>query len=445
MPLMGCLSKSVNRQFAMKKFIQAAGLLTAAGAASFCHASSLSAGDPSRPWSVSGVVKGFYDDNMFAAPDGPNKVESFGFDVGPSINLNLPMDQTLLTLGYQFNARWFEARDNDQWDLYHAFNGRLSHTFSPRFKLDLDETFTIAQEPEQFGNVGGAAVPFRSSGDNIINRAGADFTAVLTRTLSTVISYHNNLYNYTDDLIPFGPVFPDGTQATVASYGPLLDRIEHEVGGDLRYEFTTSTVGRLGYQYGIYDYDKRDVSDNTAHYVFAGADHAFSSQLQGSIRGGVEMRDYDNAATHSTDTSPRGEGSLTYQYRADSSVNMGAFHRRAATDVILTGPAEVVTDARTTAGYVGLRHAITPKLKGNLTAIYQHSTYQYAGEGLTDDEGYFGIGVGMQYAFTRWLSAEANYYFDDRDSTIRNGVFGGFADSYDYSRNRFFLGVRLRY
>ncbi len=444
MPLMGCLSKSVNRQFAMKKFIQAAGLLTAAGAASFCHASSLSAGDPSRPWSVSAAIKGFYDDNMYAAPKGPNKVDSFGFDIGPSINLNLPMDQTVLTLGYQFNARWFEARDTDEWDLYHAFTARLSHTFSPRFKLDLDESFTIAQEPEQFGNVGGASVPFRSSGNNMINRAGADFTAVLTRTLSTVISYHNNLYDYTNDKVPYGPVFPDGSQATVPSYGPLLDRIEHEMGGDLRYEFSPTTIGRVGYQYGIYDYDKRDMSDHTSHYVYLGADHNFSAQLQGSIRGGVEFSDYDNALDHSSDTSPRAEASLNYTYRADSTLNVGAFHRRAATDVIFSGPS-AVTDAQATAGYLGVRHAITPKLKGNLTAMYQYSSYQYAGNSVSDNEGYFGIGVGLQYDFTRWFSAEANYYFDDRNSTINNRAFSGFADSYDYSRNRVFVGVRFRY
>ncbi|MSU34195.1 MAG: hypothetical protein EXS36_03605 [Pedosphaera sp.] len=425
----------------MKKFIQAAGLLTAAGAASFCHASSLSAGDASRPWSVSAAIKGFYDDNMFAAPKGLNKLDSFGFDIGPAINLNLPLDQTVLTLGYQFNARWFEARNKDEWDLYHAFTGRLSHTFNPRFKLDLDESFTIAQEPEQFGNIGGASVPFRSKGNNMINRAGAEFTAVLTRTLSTVIGYHNNLYDYTDTQVPY--VLPGGTPSVLPSYGPILDRIEHEMGGDLRYQFNNTTTGRFGYQYGIYDYSKRNVSDHDTHYIFAGADHSFTSQLQGSIRGGVEISNYENAASHSSDTSPRAEASLNYTYRADSTVNVGAFHRRAATDVILSGP-DVVTDAQASAGYIGVHHAITPKLKGSLTATYQFSSYQYAGVGVSDNENYIGIGVGFQYEFTRWLSAEANYYFDDRNSSIHN-QFGGSVSSYDYSRNRFFLGVRIRY
>ena len=80
-----------------------------------------------------------------------------------------------------------------------------------------------------------------------------------------------------------------------------------------------------------------------------------------------------------------------------------------------------------------------PKLKGNLTAIFQHADYHYAAHELRkSNEDYFGIGAGVTYDFTRWISAEANYYFDNRDSSIVGGV-------YDYTRNRVFLGVRFRY
>ena len=54
-----------------------------------------------------------------------------------------------------------------------------------------------------------------------------------------------------------------------------------------------------------------------------------------------------------------------------------------------------MTDSQASAGYIGVHHAITPKLKGSLTAMYQYSEYRYAGQDISDNEGYFGIGVGL--------------------------------------------------
>src|SRR5712671_7012524 len=82
----------------MNKIIASAGL-AALGAANLhlANASGLVPMDKPKPWSISGVVRGFYDDNptdSFRTA----KQESWGVEFSPSLAVNLAFDQT--TLGF---------------------------------------------------------------------------------------------------------------------------------------------------------------------------------------------------------------------------------------------------------------------------------------------------------------------------------------------------------
>jgi hypothetical protein len=80
----------------MKKIAVSIGLV-AVGTASLQAAYTLGSDSmqSSKVWSLSGSLRGFYDDNYNTAPSGtPLKRGSYGFEVSPSISLNLPLDQT---------------------------------------------------------------------------------------------------------------------------------------------------------------------------------------------------------------------------------------------------------------------------------------------------------------------------------------------------------------
>jgi len=436
----------------MKKIIHVAGILTAgvASTASLCQAASYSAADGSRPWSISAAVKGFYDDNIYAATGKDKfaaidpatghlvsrKVESYGVDLSPSVRLNLPLDQTLITAGYQYGMRWYEARKSDDIDQYHLFNAGLSHQFDNRFKLDLRESLSVAQEPELASSATATrpSVAFRSQGDNIINNAGASISAELTRPLSLVVSYDNVLVDYDEGSV----------NALATSYAGALNRMEHAVNGSLRYQLRPTTVGLIGYEYGVADYDLRDTSDNTSHRIFAGVDHSFTSQLTGSLRAGVQITEFDklldaaNNKYSESSTTPYVDASLSYNYTTSSYITVGVKHMRTATDVLTLG-VNPITDADTTAGYVSVSHAITEKFRASVIGQYQNSAYQGADHEIKGfDENYFSAGVSLSYRLTRWMSAEANYYHDTRDTDIFDGAVS-------YNRNRVFLGLRFTY
>src|SRR5262245_40982814 len=128
----------------MKKVMASAGLL-ALGAlgAQTVHAQFTAAG-AEKPWSVSGTLRGFYDDNYTTAPDNdparPRR-SSYGFEVRPSISVSLPMEQTTFTASYIYSLKYYEDRRDNKLDQSHDFELFLNHNFNERYSLDVGDSF----------------------------------------------------------------------------------------------------------------------------------------------------------------------------------------------------------------------------------------------------------------------------------------------------------------
>jgi hypothetical protein len=413
----------------MKKMFTSAGLVVL-GAASI-HAQNTPAPgltriETSKPWSVSASLRGFYDDNYATRPSA-TKRESFGFEVSPSAGLNLIMPQTYLGLSYVYGLRWYEDRKDHKTDQSHQANLKVSHAFTERFKLDVSDSFVAAQEPELIDPK--LSFPLRAEGDNIRNAASATFTAGLTEQLGVVLGYSNTFYDY--------------DQEGTGSLSALLDRMEHLGSINLRWQAVPSTVGILGYQYGVTEYDKdeflvapsffvpagvrSDIRDSTSHYAYVGADHSFTSQLNASLRVGAQFTEYDNADADTV--SPYVDGSVTYTYNPQSYVQLGVRHSRLATDIVSS------LDQEATTVYTSLNHKITAKLTGSLLAQFQHATFE---GGVTDGdtENFLLAGLNLSYEINKFLSAEAGYNFDRLDSDL---------DDRSFTRNRVYIGIRATY
>jgi len=425
----------------MKNLIYAAGFLTA-GVASLALSTSLQAQDGSKRWTVGLGARGFFDDNIFTRPDlTVNGVklrqDSFGVEITPSINFNLPLSQGSIDLGYTYGLRWFENRPGDDIDQYHSIVAGLNHQFSPRYKISVSENFAIAQEPEQLAAAGGVSLPFRSEGDNIRNTAGAIFTAQLTDVLSGDVNYNNNYFDYSN---------PGFDQA--------LDRLEHLFGLNLRYQVRPTTFAVVGYQYGIFDYTSKiitgtagnlfnpNMKDQTSHFIYGGVDHNFTSKLLGSVRVGVQIAEWDKLGQalnqHRSRSTPYADASLSYAYASGSSIRIGLKHQRNATDLFdeFNSP---VLDTESTAVFLSVSQKITEKLNVTGTALFQNSNFEAPGTAIQNkDEQYWNFGITASYRFTQYLSGEFSYYYDNLDSNLLAGTRG-------YDRNRVFLGVRLTY
>lgn len=396
------------------------------------YAPGLSRMETTKPWSISASLRGFYDDNYFAQPKGA-KDESFGFEVRPRLAFNLPREQTFIGGAYTYGLKYYEARDDDPIDQSHEVDLRIEHRFSERLKLNLNENFVYAQEPEVVeGGGGGTITTFRTDADVMRNRASAEATMRATENLGVSFGYENGWYDYQDDDDP-------------GSRSALLDRLEHLVRLDARWQARPDLVGIVGYQFGLVNYTADQLlsltgplrsgdRDTRSHFGYVGGEYTVSEELSLAGRVGVEYIEYTEL--DDTELSPYADVSGTYRYVPGSYVQLGVRHRHNPTDLAGAGtPGGVTKDQETTTVYGSIHHRITARIAANLVGQYQRSVFN--GGALDGDlDNFFLAGVNLQYEINQNWSAEAGYNYDrlDSDAAFRS-----------FSRNRIYAGVRLQY
>ena len=423
----------------MKQVLTSAGVL-ALSAASLCALDpEMTRQSSGSPFSVSGTVRGFYDDNINTAPDNSKaRDDSFGFSVTPAVHVNLPFEQTFLSLGYLYTLSWYDNREPHDTDQTHEFNAKLRHKFTPRQSLAVDDTFVYSSEPTvRDRSYGIITDPVkgdtgRSHNSAYHNFGAIDYTAGLTPTVGISLGYNNHWYDYTSD----------GNYSRSA----LLDRIEHLIRADLTYNFTPKLVGVVGYSFGFTTYTadelitsgstlKSDDRNSRSHYAYAGVEYDITAKLRASVRLGAQFSEYPDL--DETSANPYADISLTYKILAGTSVEAGLRNTRSATDVASVQNGQPTLDTVTTAIYAQLNHKFTRQLSGSLLGQYQRSVFN---DGNNNDrsEYLWLFGANLAYAFDRHWSCEAGYNYDQLTSNVKEG-------NRSYDRNRVYVGVTARY
>ena len=440
----------------MNKITTTAGIV-ALGAASIqaaVYAPATGSQEATKPWSISASLRGFYDDNYSTSPKWLER-DSLGFEVAPSASLNLIRDQTALGLSYAYSMRWYEDRDDagmSSADHTHQVNGKLSHAFTPRFKLDLSDSFVYAQEPTLIETDGVRSAFLRGDGDVMRNHALGSFSAGITENLTAVLGYGNEWYDYEDD--------------GFNSRSAVLDRMEHLASINLRAVVLPKTVLVGGYQYEIVDYSssdsigdpfnaalrfKAEERNSTSHYFYGGVDQGLTPTLNASLRAGAQLTEYDdlnrilllNPSLDDSRWSPYVDANATWLYTPGSYAQLGVRHQRAQTDVGFVSSGALFSpnlDAESTSVYGSVSHRIGAFIASAI-ASYQMSTYDVErGDEFQDD--YFMAGVNLVYEINRFLALEAGYNFDDLSSDLDEDSAREFRS---FSRNRVYVGVRGTY
>ncbi len=436
----------------MNKITRSAGIVALAAASVQAQNLAPAAGsqEATKPWSISATLRGFYDDNYATAPDWREQ-DSFGFEISPSASLNLIRDQTALGLNYVYSMRWYEDRDDagmPSADHAHQFNAKLSHAFTPRFKIDLSDSLVYAQEPTLVNSSVGITEGFlRGDGDVWRNFAQGSFSAGITENITAVLGYENEYYDYEEE--------------GLNSRSALLDRMEHRAKLNLRFVVLPQTVAVAGYQYEYVDFRSRDLigatpgtlypgdeRNNTSHYIYGGVDHGFISTLNASLRAGAQYTEYDdlnrvyqiNPNIEDDGWAPYVDANATWVYLPGSYAQLGVRHQIAQTDVGFIGDSPNL-DGESTAFYGSISHRFAGAFVVSALASYQHSNYDPGDVGEYADD-YILAGINLTYEINRFLAVEAGYNFDYLDSELDDGNAQDFRS---FSRNRVYVGVRGTY
>ncbi len=429
----------------MKKIAVSVGLLAlGVSALHAVESSSLNSMQRTKAWSVAATLRGFYDDNVSTLPS--NEIETAGFEFRPSVDFGLAGEQTSFNVGYALTARFYDKKPAgraDKDDYTHTFDADLAHAFSPRFDVAVNESFVIGQEPDLLRDPAGTQ---RIEGDNIRNFAGIDFNLEATELLGFGVGYQNAFYDYDHEgAVPGTGPFP-GNGTPVGQIAPsnsgLLDRMEHTVRVDSNWKVAPKTVGVVGYMYSQADYlgDElirtgvmSDSRDSRGHTFYVGAKQAFSPTLSGSLNVGAQYYDYPDAVGVDGQWSPYLQGSLTYAYLANTSLDVGVRYSRSAANLAGVGLTGLVLDTETAVVFAALKREIVSKLIGTVNATVQHA--EYNGGGPTVDGQtfvFYQLGLDLGYQFTPNFSGHVGYNFDKLESDLPNR---------SYDRNRVYAGV----
>ncbi len=426
----------------MRKFFACAGLALA-GTASLqaAYAPDLNQMETAKLWSVSGTLRGFYDDNYNTAPSGPSKRDSFGFEVSPSVSLNVPLQQTELGLKYTYGLYYYQDREQINGrpiDQTHQLDLWVDHAFTERWQAKVQDTLAVGQEPQL---VNGGTLQ-RTEGNNIHNMGTISVDTQWTRLLGTTLSYQNNFYDYQNS---------GGNAVGTPSLAGLLNRLEHNISLNVNWRLQPTLLAFLGYQFEQVNYTgdepigvsrnfRSDNRDSRSQYVYVGAQYTPLDNVNLSAQAGIQYADYYNPAPGTSSTSqvsPYAKLSGTYTYLPGSYVQLGFTQTRTATDVVApTLSGKITEDQESSVVYAALNHQITPKLSGNITGQVQYSTFN---GGTVDGQSqtWYSVGLNLAYLFNPHVSAEIGYNYDK--VTSAGAVVPG------YDRNRVYLGVTGTY
>jgi hypothetical protein len=431
----------------MKKFFVSMGLI-AAGTASLQGAYAPDWNSTSASmWSVSGTLRGFYDDNYETASSGPNKRGSFGFEFSPQLELNVPLQQTELGMRYIYGLYYYQDRETlgqNPIDQSHQFDLWVDHAFTERWEARVQDSFVMGQEPELIDP--NTSVPTRTEGNNIRNTGTLTLNTIWTRLFSTQLGYQNSLYDYQNS----------GGNYFNPSLAGLLNRIEQSVWLNLQWQVRPETVVLIGGNFGLVNYTADEqiaisyplyvITGNPFYYSqdrdsrsyigYVGVQHAFLPNLSVNAQGGFQYTETYNDPLSTPSLAPYAVMSATYTYTPGSYAQIGFTESQNATDVVAPdAQGRITQNQESSTLYASINHKLTPKLLGSVIGRWQHSVYN---EGYYNNVGadYYNLGVNLSYSFNQHFSVDAGYNLDDFTSQVPGN---------SYKRNRVYLGVTAAY
>ena len=361
-----------------------------------------------RQFRLSTSLTGGYDDNVNLTPTGSpswyaNPSAVFTYQFG---NPRLAMD-LIAGAGITYYFDHPGGRDYDP-NVYLRLS--LLYKASERLTFDVSAFAAYQAQPDvtsalsanrRLGNF------FRSE-----DRISAHYR--WTPRFSTTTSYTFSVLEY---------------QNSTASSG---DRLQNQLGEEVRYLLFPTTTATAGYRIGITDY--QTTGHNSINQILtAGLDQTFGPHLTGIFRGGLQLR--------SEQISPYVEAGLNYSFESGRT--------RRGTYVIWTNRYSI-EESGTGAGSgretfrtnLLLNYRVTERISANLTVSYQHGTgaqdIGFNGGVAGGAENVFDVSSGVRYAITPSLAINAGYRHTELDrgstSAIASQLLG-------YTRNRYFAGL----
>ena len=447
-----------------------------------------------KAWSVSGTLRGFYDDNYNLAN---TKRGSWGAEVSPTISYNLPLQQTDMGVRVNYGLYYYDDR-RELLGWSHSYDQEvqadiwLNHAINERWKINFTDTVAYGYNPLLASGIGTGVSTYRVNGNNLANHANLSLDTQWTKEFGTSLHYGNDFYDYQNKgatISPLAAAVPAGIfsvpgntafgnvpggfsqftpdsagNPTGASLKGLLDRVEQNIGLDASWTFSPETMILAGYTFswsqyygnepiGVFNYAYLNPTTHTlspqsyvyssnsrngmSHEVHVGINQLLTANLTLAATVGVSYSANDNDPfNHSINISPTANISLTYTYLPGSYLQLGLTQAQNATDQVSPGTDGSLTQYQnSTVVYADINHQIVKNLFATVIGRYSYSSFKGGSlNNVADQE--IDASVNLTYNFSRHFSADVGYNFNDLISDITGRPF---------TRNEVYLGVTASY
>jgi hypothetical protein len=382
----------------------------------------LDASNQHKFYTFSVALRETYDDNVGTSSS--DKKTALETELNPGVVVNFPMENTTFSAGYNFDATYYTqtAGTGDNLQYSHRFNAALSHDFSSRFSLNLNEGLLDSPEPNLYGTTG---TPYRD-GQNISNVFNGGFSAQWTPLFGTSTTYSNTIVRYLNS----------------PSVAADQDSMENTASETASFTVIPTFSVNLG---GIFDTISYDQNPRgyTSYTGFVGGTWETLPNLTLSLRvGGSDTQTDqvlgDGQTATADQLAPYVDLSASWQIGERSSLSADYSHETTPSDYFGSNAQE---SDRVSGSF---SYQVTPQISTHAQVSYTYSVVSGADIYLTNStssytETVYGADVGASYNFIKYFSLS----FDISESGVSSGATQN--GDLNYNREEVTMGVRGTY
>jgi len=370
-----------------------------------------------------------YDDNIFT--EETDEVAQWKLAVEPKFDIHILRDLSYYGLSYQYSLSYFPDRDPTT-DQSHDVFLQLHQKFSERVELVVRDRYRHMLEPELVE----ATVEEGTADERIVTRRlrnERDYN-VLSPTLNIGVSPQ------LDASLGYSYLFVDYEDPEVSINGDY-DLQKATISANYILSSTTYLSASYNYQDIDYDYDDNKI-DSTANVFSIGGTHQFSPTLTGTLRVGLERREFadytrtnaegeEELVTDQTQTAPNISATLRAPLSETLSTELGYTYRIEET----TEAAFISQEMQSI--YLGVSQSFTDRFSAVFNATVDFGDFDPDEARFTESEEKYEedtllFALVFRYKIKPNWHAEIGWRFTDTDSDF---------PGQSYTRNRTFIGV----
>jgi hypothetical protein len=354
-----------------------------------------------------------YTDNFFLTERG--RVENFRTRLTGSLSATLNYPKTQGFLEGSVSGVYDTALDEEQYSLFPSFTGTLQHTFSPRLKLTVSDTYVRDDDP-MLSNPNGTSL--RGERNEFSVNTFSISLSWLIDIVQTQVYYRNSLFFDNEHTMShiFGATasMPVGALNSVSVGYEFTTRdttddstgqtMVHRIFGSVSRQLDTFTSAGISSSLSMILSD----TDSRIANISLFAAHGVPGGLSLSGRVGYSIFDSDTSSSlHGTFSA-----SINASYRfAAATISAGYFQdfRQTADE----GEDFGIVSSRT--AFVAFSYAITPFVNASVRGLYSVSeAVNGGGSGIAPQTTYT-AGASVSWRILTWLSLSGSYSWRKRD------------------------------